>query len=110
MTTTESDTEIPDTMPAWSLHWRGQVFHESELTGAHLSIMYLITGRDDFTALDMNPTLGHQRIMIMLSTFLAGQAANTFSDPDAVAESIAKAQAEVSAAPAEEILGSVRYE
>lgn len=110
MTTTESEVEIPDTLPPWSLHWRGQVFHESDLTGRHLSVLSLMTGRDDFDALDMNPTLGHQRVMMMISAFLAVQAGFQAGDPDAAADVIATVMAEVADAPAEEILGSIRFE
>lgn len=109
MTNIETETEAPDTLPAWSLHWRGKVFSESELTGKHLSVLAMIAGNDTFDLLDMNPTLGHQRIMMMLSAFIAVEETRDCG-PDEVPDKLVAVLATVADAPAEEILGSIRFE
>jgi hypothetical protein len=114
MTITEETVETLPPLPAWSIHWRGKVFHESELKGKHLSILFLLTGRDDLDMLELSPVgpegVRHQRLMLIISAFIAGEAGASMTDADAVAEAIALARSEVADAPVEEILGSIRFE
>jgi hypothetical protein len=97
-------------LPPWTIEWRGQVFHESDLTGRHLSVLAMIVGNDNFSMLDMDPSLGHQRLMFVITAFLAVSRVSGISDPDEAAGVMAQAVAEVADAPVEEILSSIRYE
>lgn len=116
MTILESpDTSTAVGLPrpgAWSLHWRGRTFHESMLTGQHLATLALLTGSDDFEALDIDPRHGHQRLMQMLTVFVCIDAVRTsgVDDADQVALMMAAAIDEVSKASVDELLGSLQYE
>lgn len=95
---------------SWSLHWRGRVFRESELTGRHLSVLALIAGRDDFDMLEMNPMLGHQRLMMVLAAFLAVEATEGIEDTEEAADAVAAVLKRVADSPAEEIIGALHYD
>lgn len=94
---------------AWSLHWRGRVYHEADLTGQHLATLALLTGNDDFEALDLDPRHGHQRLMQMLMAFLTVEAAGDVVDGDELAGVIATKIDEVSKASVDELLGALVY-
>ena len=96
---------------AWSITWRGLKFDESQLTGQHLSVLSLIVGSDDFSALDMDPRHGHQRLMMMIAAFVVVEAAVSSTDggADAVGALVAEVMQEVASASAEEILGSLHF-
>jgi hypothetical protein len=97
---------------AWSIVWRGLKFDESQLTGQHLSVLSLIVGSDDFSALDIDPRHGHQRLMMMIAAFVVVEAA-AVSEADGGAEAVealvAEAMQEVASASAEEILGALHF-
>lgn len=73
--------------PGWSIHWRGRVWHESDLTVQHLAVIALLTGDDDFATLDLTdpedhpawerfrlthaPWRGYMRLFFTLVAFLA---------------------------------------
>lgn len=95
---------------AWSLHWRGRTFRESQLTGQHLATLALLTGSDDFAALDVDPRHGHQRLMQMLMAFRTVEESAGVEDEDALAAVVAATISEVSTASVDEILGSLRYD
>lgn len=95
---------------AWSLHWRGRVFRESDLTGQHLATLALLTGSDDFGALDLDPRHGHQRLMQMLMAFITVESAGDVADGDELADIIAAKINEVSRASVDELLGAIRYD
>lgn len=96
---------------SWVLAWRGKKFAESDLTGQHLSVISLISGSDDFASLDVDPRHGHQRLMMVLAAFIAVDATASLGDVDeaTVAGLVAEAVESVSAASAEEILGSLTF-
>lgn len=98
--------------PGWTLTWRGRRFHDSDLTGRHLSTLAILTGTDQFDTLDISPVTGHQRLMFMIAAFLAVDAADmvdTSADDaeDQAAQIVARAVGEVSHASADEILGAL---
>lgn len=95
---------------AWSLHWRGRTFHESQVTGQHLATLALLTGSDDFEALDIDPRHGHQRLMQMLMAFLTVEAAGDVADGDELAGVIATTIDEVARASVDELLGALVYD
>ena len=95
---------------AWSLHWRGRVFREADLTGQHLSTLALLSGSDDYSALDLDPRNGHQRLMQMLMAFLTVEASAKTSDPDDLSRVIASMIDVVAQAPVDELLGALRYD
>lgn len=104
----------PVDLPApggWSIEWRGRTFHESELTGQHLATLALLTGSDDFAALDVDPRHGHQRLMSVLMAFLTVAAAREVGpeDGDVLAGVIAQAIDEVSSASVDELLGALTF-
>jgi len=118
MSSTTFSAPDPSTMVAgekpvaWSITWRGLEFDESQLTGQHLSVLSLIAGSDDFTTLDVDPRHGHQRLMMMISAVAVVDACMAVSggvDADDIGNLVAETVAAVAAAPAEEILGSLRF-
>jgi hypothetical protein len=107
--TTLVDAPQPTT---WTIVWRGLTCGEADIVGQHLSVLSLISGTDDFAALDIDPRGGHQRLMMMIATIVAVNEVGSLedvTDDEAVAGVVATAIASVSAAPAEEILGSLRF-
>lgn len=114
MTITESpDLSTAVDLPrpgAWSLHWRGRVFRESDMTGQHLATLALISGTDDFESLDIDPTNGHQRLMSVLTAFVVVDRVGGVDDVDAVTDIVSQAIAEVSAASVDEILGAIDFD
>lgn len=116
MTILESpDTATAVDLPhpgAWSLHWRGLTFDESQLTGQHLATLALLTGTDDYESLDVDPRHGHQRLMQLLTTVVAVHAVRSSGtdDADQVALVMADAINQVSSASVDEILGALRYQ
>ena len=103
-----ANTDVDQPAPArpWSLTWKGRTFHESQLTGKHLSVLALIVGNDDFSTLDVSPLAGHQRIMMMLAAFLVVDA-KLEGDTEANAAAVAEIMASIAESPAEEILGAL---
>ena len=102
-----TDTLTDQQTATWRITWRGRTWGESDLTGRHLSVLSLLTGRDDFDQLDMDPRQGHQRLMMMITACLVVDAGGAVEDPDEVATKVAQCMDEVSSAPVEEILGSL---
>ena len=102
-------TEAPPT--PWTITWRGDSWSESDLSGKHLSALALIAGRDDFDMLEMSPTNGHQRLMMMIAACVAVEAAESVSpeDVDEIAKVVAESVDEVSKASVDEILGALTY-
>lgn len=97
---------------AWSIQWRGNTYGEADVTGQHLAVLALIAGTDDFESLDIDPRHGHQRLMMMIAAVAAVasvEALGADADEGAVADQVAKAVAEVSAASVDEILGALRF-
>lgn len=92
----------------WAIFWRGRVFSEADLTGQHLATLALLTGTDDYEALDIDPRNGHQRLMQMIAAFLCVDDTSGLSDPATAGDAISKAISEVSKASADEILGALR--
>jgi hypothetical protein len=110
--------EAPDTSTGvdlprpggWSLHWRGRVFRESDMTGQHLATLALISGRDDFELLDIDPRHGHQRLMSVLTAFVVVEASQSVADEDELAAVVASKVAEVAKASVDEILGAIQFD
>ena len=104
-------TDTATTAP-WTLTWRGIVFHEDQLAGRHLAVLAIITGRDDFTALEMSPANGHQRLMMMLATVVASTRVEEagVEEEDALATIVAESINEVSTASVDEILGALSFD
>ena len=119
--------------PPWSIHWPGwcaicaaemgvegdveynddhKIWREADITGKHLSVLALIAGRDDFDMLEMSPTNGHQRLMMMITACVAVDAAEAVSsgDTDEIAEVVAESVDEVSKASAEKIIGALMFD
>ena len=94
----------PELRP-WRITWRGRTWTESDLKGRHLSIMFLLTGRDDFDQVELDPRLGHQRLMLVISALLVGDVEDTGDVERLVAES----RSEVANASVEEIYGALSY-
>lgn len=104
--------------PGWSIHWRGRVWHESDLTVQHLAVMALLTGDDDFASLDLAapedhpawerfkhahaPWRGYMRLFFTLVAFLAVEREK--GDGAALAEIVHELQS----ATAEELLGCLQ--
>lgn len=55
--------------PKWQLTWSGKTWSEDDLTGAHLAVLVLIHGQDDWGV--VSPTAGPVRLMAVLATFIA---------------------------------------
>jgi len=106
MTMTEETATVA---PPWKITWRGKTWAESDLTGRHLSVLSLITGRDDFDALEMSPTQGHQRLMMMIAACMVVDA-GAVGDTDEAAALMAESMDEVANAPVEEILGALTFD
>ena len=105
-----TDTTIT---PTWRITWRGNTWTESDLLGRHLAVLAMINGRDDFTSIEIDPTQGHQRLMQMITAFVAVEAAESLGDDqdaDAVAMTVAVALKEIADATVDEILGALTYE
>ena len=103
-------TEAP---PApWRITWRGDTWNESDLTGQHLAVLALIAGRDDFDMLEMTPTNGHQRLMMMITAcvVVSHSAGADPKDADEVAAMVAESVDEVSKASVDEILGALTFD
>ena len=104
----------PTTPPAppttWSLDWRGSTYHESKMTGRHLSILALISGSESYNLVDLNPMSGHQQLMMAIAMFevAARVDATELEDPDELQALVVGVMEEVAQAPAEEILGALR--
>jgi len=112
MTDTVAETTEAVAPGEWVITWRGRVWHESDLTGKHLSVLSLIAGRDDFDTLEMDPRLGHQRLMMLIAALRCVEEAKATDaeDPDDVAALMAQCIEEVSEASVEEILGALTVE
>lgn len=93
---------------AWALFWRGRAYNESDLTGQHLAFLALLTGSDDYEALDINPLAGHQRLMQMLTAFVCVERTAGIDDPAMAGDEMAAAIQEVAKASVDEILGALR--
>jgi hypothetical protein len=95
----------------WSITWRGTVYRDTDVTGQHLATLALISGTDDYASLDIDPRHGHQRLMMMLTAFVAvaATAGIDTADPDRIAAEIASAINGVSTATADDILGSLSF-
>lgn len=106
---TASATPPPpvETDSGWTIRWGGSTWTEADFTGQHLSVLALITGNDDFASLDLDPRHGHQRLMLVITAFLAVQNTRDVTDATDAAEQVAKAMREVADAPVEEILGAL---
>ena len=114
---TDTTTEIPSNpVPSarYRLAWRGIEPRESALSGQHLAALAILTGRDDFTALEIHPAQGHQRLMMMLTAVVAVRAAAgadpATDTPEDIEDYVARAVAEVSSASIDEILGAISYD
>lgn len=92
----------------WALFWRGRAFSESDLTGQHLAFLALLTGSDEYEALDINPLAGHQRLMQMLTAFVCVERTAGLDDPAKAGDEMAAAIKEIAEASADEILGALR--
>lgn len=67
------DRRLPEP-GSWRITWRGRVWHESDITGEHLALIALITGEDDWRALDLaeiDPKRGPYRLMLMITALVA---------------------------------------
>ncbi len=96
----------------WAINWRGLRFSESGFTGQHLSVLSLIAGTDQFDTLDIDPRHGHQRLMMVISACVVVAATKSMPEDageEDVVNLVAEAVSEVSAAPAEEILGALTF-
>lgn len=96
-------------VPGWTIEWRGRRWHESDLTGKHLALYALLTGSDDYEALDINPLHGHQRLMQTITVLVAADDTIGVEDPGAAADVLTRTIDEVSGASADEILGALRF-
>jgi len=108
----DQSTRVDAVRPgSWSISWRGLHFSEEDLTGQHLSVLSLIVGSDDFSALDIDPRNGHQRLMMMIAAFVVVRAAASANDGSAEAMGgiVAGVMEDVASAPVEEILGSITF-
>ena len=106
MTTTEAPTA------PWRITWRGQSWAESDLTGQHLAVLALITGRDDYDMLEISPVNGHQRLMMLIAACVTvdrTMGADPES-PDEIATTVAESVDEVSKASVDEILGALTFD
>jgi hypothetical protein len=110
-----SPPDISTAAPApgeWAISWRGLRFSESGFTGQHLSVLSLIAGTDEFDTLDIDPRHGHQRLMMVIAACVVVSATKTMPEDagqEDVVNLVAQAVAEVSSAPAEEILGALTF-
>lgn len=95
----------------WAIFWRGHTFTDRDVSGQHLATLSLISGSDDYVNLDIDPRHGHQRLMMMISAFVAVQATVGMdaADADKVAAVIGQAVQEVASASADEILSSLKF-
>lgn len=93
----------------WRITWRGSSWGESDLKGKHLAVLALMTGRDDWDALEIDPRNGHQRLMMMISALVTVDRTEgtDIEDPEVIATQLAESMSEVSEAPAEEILAAL---
>jgi hypothetical protein len=91
----------------WRIEWHGRTYLETDLTGAHLGVLGLVNGADDWRNLDVStidPTAGPVRLMMMIVAFEAVER----GAPDAT--SAAAIVAEVAATRVEDILASLHFE
>lgn len=112
MTVTEATTETQTPARPWRITWRDKTWTEDDMTGQHLAVLALVAGRDDFDMLEISPSNGHQRLMMVISAFVAVDrtgAANP-EDADEVAAVVAESVDEVSRASVVEILGALSYD
>jgi hypothetical protein len=92
---------------SWRIEWHGRSYRETDLTGAHLGVLGLVNGEDDWRNLDvraMDPTLGPVRLMMMIVAF------ETLARGAADAETASAIVAEVAASSAESILASLHFD
>ena len=103
-------TEAPK--PAWRITWRGDTWAESDMIGQHLSVLALVTGRDDYDMLEISPVNGHQRLMMLITAFVTVKRSDDMDpeDTDAVATVVAESVDEVAKATVDEILGALSYD
>lgn len=93
----------------WRIEWQGRTWSEDDLTGAHLALVALLNGVDDWATLDvanLDPRIGPVRLMNLLAAFIAVDAGIVMANPSALAEVIRS----VGDAPAEELLAAVRFD
>lgn len=96
--------------PQWRIEWRGRVWRESDLKGAHLAFVALLNGNDDWQMLDvrdLNPAVGPVRLMSLISAFMAVEQGVELAEDDLALVRIIREVGEASAA---ELLDAVRFE
>lgn len=72
-----------DAAPAnrWRLTWGDKSWTEDDLTGAHLAVIVLIHGRDEWEV--VSPLAGPVRLMAVLSAFIAIDEARAYPEVNA---------------------------
>lgn len=104
--------------PGWSIHWRGRVWHESDLKVQHLAVIAILSGDDAFASLDLTapeddatwqrlknthaPWRGYMRLLFTIAAFLAVERER--GDGQAVAQIMHELQS----ASAEEVLSCLQ--
>lgn len=91
----------------WRIEWHGNTYRETDLTGAHLGVLGLVNGVDDWTTLDVSsidPAAGPVRLMMMIVAF------ETVARGAADATEAAAVVAEVAATRAEDILAALHFD
>lgn len=104
-------------MAQWRITWGDRSWTEDDLTGQHLATLSLISGDDRFENLLITedevrsyPTEGYMRLMFMLATLLAVDAANELNDADEATGAVATSLQTVQQASADEILGALSFD